>query len=236
MNAQLQKGQPLLAVIPARGGSKGIPHKNIYPVNGKPLIAHTIEAALASTYITNIVVSTDDDKIAELAGGYKKVIIIKRPAHLAEDHTPTLPVLLHALEQVKGRVDPVVVVTLQPTSPLRTASHIDDAIQLLTPSYDSCVSVCPAEHSPYKMFKIEEGALTRLIPDAKFGVPRQMLPEVYRENGAIYVTWTSVLLNKHSIWGEKTIPYIMDEFSSVDIDSINDICLAEICLKERLQP
>lgn len=223
----------VLAVIPARGGSKGIPLKNIYPINGKPLLSFSIEAAFNSKIVDYIVVSTDDDKIARIASDYTGVKVIHRPNHLSQDLTPTLPVLLHVLEQFPDEKKPEIIITLQPTSPLRTSGHIDDAIKLLTPEYDSCVSVCMVEHSPYKMFSVQEGMLVKLFPDANYGVPRQLLPPVYRENGAIYVTWTGTIIQKNSIWGDRTIPYIMDQDVSIDIDTISDIKLAEIFLNER---
>lgn len=222
-----------MAVIPARGGSKGIPLKNIYPVDGKPLLVFALESALSSKLIDHVMVSTDSEEIARVASTYDGVEVLHRPPHLSQDFTPTLPVLLHALEQFPSDETPKVVVTLQPTSPLRTVLHIDEAIRLLTDDVDSCVSVCEVEHSPYKMFLLRDGLLTKLFDDAAYGVPRQLLPKVYRENGAVYVTWTTTLLQKNSIWGDKTTPYIMEQEDSIDIDTISDIRLAETILKNR---
>lgn len=227
------KNSSILAVIPARGGSKGIPLKNIYPINGKPLISFSIEAALSSKFIEYIAVSTDNDEIATVASGYKNIKVIRRPDHLAQDSTPTLPVLLHVLEQIPDEKKPEIIITLQPTSPLRTSEHIDSAIKLLTKDFDSCVSVCAVEHSPYKMFTLQQGLLVKLLPDTNFGVPRQLLPTVYRENGAVYVTWAETLIQKKSIWGDKIIPYVMKQKDSIDIDTIYDIKLAELLLKEK---
>ena len=223
----------VLAVIPARGGSKGIPLKNIYPINGKPLLSFSIEVALNSKLIDYVVVSTEDDQIAKVASGYERIKVIRRPHHLAQDLTPTLPVLLHVLEQLPNQKKPEIIVTLQPTSPLRTSKHIDDAIRLLTSDFDSCVSVCQVDHSPYKMFKIEQGVLIKLFAAVDYGVPRQLLPPVYRENGAVYVTWTKTLIQKNSIWGDKTVPYVMELEDSIDIDTISDVKFTEILLKEK---
>jgi CMP-N,N'-diacetyllegionaminic acid synthase len=223
----------VLAIIPARGGSKGIPLKNIYPINGKPLILFSIEAALNSQIIDHVVVSTDNDQIASIASGYKSIKVIHRPDHLAQDSTPTLPVLLHVLDQFIEEKKPEIIITLQPTSPLRTSEHIDDAIRLLTTDFDSCISVCESEHSPYKMFTLQQGLLMKLFDDVEFGVPRQLLPKVYRESGAVYVTWVETLIQKKSIWGEKIIPYVMEQEDSIDIDTISDIKIAEIILKKK---
>ena len=229
----ISKGLSVLAIIPARGGSQGIPLTNIYPINGKPLISFSIEAALKSKIIDNIVVSTDNDEIATIASDYKNIKVVRRPDHLAQDLTPTLPVLLNVLDQFPDEKKPRIIVTLQPTSPLRTSENIDCAIKLLTNSFDSCVGVCATEHSPYKMFTIQKGLLTKLISDANFGVPRQLLPPIYRENGAVYVTWTETLTRKNSIWGDKIIPYVMEQEDSIDLDTFSDVKLLEILLNQR---
>src|SRR4029450_5189018 len=138
-----------LAIIPARGGSKGLARKNVRPVGGTPLVVRAIEQARASRSVDEGVVSTDDPEIAALserAGAG----VVHRPAELAEDGTPTVPVLLHVLETRDGRGLPDCVVTLQPTSPLRLPRHIDEAIALLTPDIDAVVSVSPVGHSPFK--------------------------------------------------------------------------------------
>lgn len=233
MIQNVSKSHSVLAVIPARGGSKGIPLKNIYPINGKPLISFSIEAALNSKIIDHVVLSTDIDEIANIASGYKNIKVIRRPDHLAQDSTPTLPVLLHVLDQFPDEKKPEIIITLQPTSPLRTSEHINNAIKLLTKDFDSCVSVCAVEHSPYKMFTLQQGLLVKLLADVDFGIPRQLLPTVYRENGAIYVTWTDTLIRRNSIWGDKIVPYVMEQEDSIDIDTISDVRLAEIILNER---
>jgi CMP-N,N'-diacetyllegionaminic acid synthase len=222
----------VLAVIPARGGSKGIPRKNLHDLAGKPLIAYAIECAQATAQIDDVVVSTDDVEIAEVSAALG-ARVHRRPRALAQDDTPTLPVLLNVLEQLDEHEQPRRVVTVQPTSPLRHSRDLAAAIGLLTPSYDSVIGVCEPEHTPYKMFRISEDTLVPLFADVPRGAPRQQLPPVYRENGAVYVTWTDVLRDQCSIWGARARPYRMSVESSVDIDTLHDLALAEYFLKQR---
>jgi CMP-N,N'-diacetyllegionaminic acid synthase len=221
-----------LAIIPARGGSKGVARKNLRDLAGKPLLLHSIEHAQATSEIDDIIVSTDDPEIASVAAA-AGVQVVQRPAELARDETPTLPVLLHVLQQLAPGRAPSRVLTLQPTSPLRFSKDLSAAIALLTPPYDSVVGVCVAEHSPYKMFNIRDDELLPLIPDVRPGTPRQKLPLAYRENGALYVTWSDVLIDQASIWGTRTKPYLMEPESSVDIDNLLDFVIAEAILKSR---
>jgi len=221
-----------IAIIPARGGSKGLQRKNILQLAGKPLIAHTIGEALLSKYLSGVIVSSEDEEILSVARDCGAETSL-RPFEIAQDKTPTLPVLINVLEQHFMNDLPDKVVTLQPTSPLRTADQIDHAIEMLDQNYDSCISICEVEHSPYKMFHLKNNILTPVIDGSKQGIPRQLLPVAYRENGAIYVTWTSVLLEQKSIWGRKSRPFIMDAESSVDIDTDLDIRLAEIIIRKR---
>ena len=223
---------PTFAIIPARGGSKGVFRKNLRELAGRPLLVHSIEHAQATSQIDTVIVSTDDPEIASvaLAAGAE---VVHRPTALARDETPTLPVLLHVLEQFEGERTPSRVVTLQPTSPLRRPEDLSAAIELLTDSFDAVVGVCAAEHSPYKMFDIRNQALTPLIPGTPPGIPRQQLPPAYRENGAVYVTWRDVLIDARSIWGARTRPYEMDAESSIDIDCTLDFAIAEMLLKTR---
>ncbi|PKO04185.1 MAG: acylneuraminate cytidylyltransferase [Chloroflexi bacterium HGW-Chloroflexi-3] len=219
----------VIAIVPARKNSKGILNKNIADLNGKPLICYTLHEAIKSKYIDSVIVSTDGDDIARISVSIPGIIIHKRPEELAQDQTPTLPVLKNVLDHFNYVPD--IVVTLQPTSPLRNVQQIDEAIELLTLDFDSCISVCETEHTPYKMFKIENEQLKDLFSEISKGLPRQLLPKTYRENGAIYVTWTNCILEKRSIWGEKTKAYLMDSESSIDIDYHNDLIYAEFLLK-----
>jgi CMP-N-acetylneuraminic acid synthetase len=222
----------VLAVIPARGGSKGVWRKNVRELAGKPLIAYSIECAQATAQIDDVVVSTDDDEIADVSRSFG-ARVVRRPRALAQDDTPTVPVLLHVLDEMGEREQPSRVVTVQPTSPLRGARVLRDAIALLTPAFDSVIGVCEPEHTPYKMFHITDDALIPIFPDVPRGVPRQKLPTVYRENGAVYVTWRDVLRDQGSIWGARARPYLMNVEASVDIDTLDDFALAEHFLKQR---
>ena len=226
----------ILGVITARGGSKSVPRKNIRPLAGKPLIAWTIETALQSCSLDRVIVSTDDGEIAEISREWKAEVPFLRPAELAQDDTPTLPVLQHvvsSLESSEGYV-PEVIVTLQPTSPLRTTEHIDEAVSLLQKTgADSVVSVCLTEHSPYWMKRLEGGRAYPFLNGQFDNTRRQDLPPAYRVNGAIYATRYHVLMKENQILGKDTRAIVMDAESSIDIDTWLDFKIAETLLKER---
>lgn len=208
-----------LAVIPARGGSKGIKHKNRKLLNGKPLIQYTIDAVQQSV-INDLVVSTDDINIANIAEKLG-VNVVMRPKELAQDDTPTLPVLQHALNKSGAKYDAVI--TLQPTSPLRTVNHINEAIQLFESNKgaDSLVSVVKVPHNmvPESIMAIENGELVNYIESTP--LRRQDKPIYYARNGAaIYITTVKQLA--HSVFGGKIIPYEMSKNDSFDIDDSED--------------
>ena len=218
-----------LAIIPARGGSKGVPNKNIKLLKGNPLITYTIESALNSK-IEKVIVSTDSENIAGVAIKYG-VEVVRRPKKLSADNSPTLPVLQHVLKKVKKKYD--CVVTLQPTSPFRTNSHINDALELFKKSNtDSLVSVCavPHNYNPYSVMSLdEEGLLQPFLNYDESKNSRQFKPTFYARNGAaIYITKTEIISKYNSIYGKNIKPYFMDEKSSFDIDSIWDWNLAEL--------
>ncbi len=227
-----------LGVIPARGGSKGIPKKNIRPLAGLPLIIHTLKAAKASRRLTDCIVSSDDPKIIRLCKKYGGQAPFARPKSLATDRASSLSVLRHAvqfMEKKHGKPYRFVVL-LQPTSPLRTAKDIDGCVRLLSSSKaDSVISVCRVEDPhPGKMMQIENGLLQPLLPKWwREGVRRQDLPPVFFLNGAVYVVRRDVLMRKNSLWGKKTMPYLMPAVRSVNIDSLQDIVLAETLLKRK---
>jgi N-acylneuraminate cytidylyltransferase len=233
----------ILAIIPARGGSKGVPRKNIKLLAGEPLIAHTIREARNSGYITRIVVSTDDEEIAQIARDLGAEVPFMRPQELALDHVTDLPVFEHCLRWLAEHqaYSPDIVVHLRPTAPLRTASHIDRAIELFlaSPGTDCVRSVSPANEQPLKMWGIEEGYLTPYIPADVYGIkepynmPRQKLPPAYIQNGAVDVIKPEVILNKNSMTGDVIKALVMDSEESVSIDSILDWELAEILLARR---
>ena len=222
-----------IAIIPARGGSKGIPKKNIIELCGKPLIAYTIQAAQEAMLIDKVYVTTDDNDIANVSMKYCKNIIM-RPDELAKDESPTLPTITHALINIPNNKDISKIVILQATSPLRVSSQIDEAILAYTEEYSSVVSVCEAEHTPFKMYTIKDGRLDDFVDKKWRGKPRQETPNVYRETGAIYVTTTNTL-NSGSIIGDNPKPYIMPHEYSIDIDNLHDLKMAQLFLTERVE-
>lgn len=226
----------LLAVIPARGGSKGIPRKNLHPLAGKPLIAWTIEAALAAKSLDRVVVSTDDVQIAAISRQLGAEAIV-RPAELAQDKTPTLPVLQHVVATLgETGYRPDAVMTLQPTSPLRTASHIDEAAALFAADAgaDSLVSIVEVPHIFHPLSVMRRNAEGYLVPflDGDMPLRRQDKLDVVARNGAaIYITRT-VRLSDY-VFGGRLIGYVMPAALSVDIDGPQDMVEAERQLQNR---
>jgi N-acylneuraminate cytidylyltransferase len=218
----------VLALIPARGGSKGLPGKNIRLLQSKPLIAWSIEAAQASSFISRVVVSSDDAEILAVARAQGADVPFVRPAHLAGDASSGMDVVLHALEQLPG-FDWVVL--LQPTSPLRLAADIDDAIEhCLNMGAPACVSVSEAATNPWWMFHVAaDGRMGAFLPGAERPTRRQDLPELYALNGAIYVARVEWLRQTHTFLAQETVAYVMPPERSVDIDTLFDFQLAE-CL------
>lgn len=228
----------ILAIIPARGGSQGVPQKNIKILAGRPLIAYTINAALESRHHPRVVVSTDDESIAEIAREIGAEIPFIRPSYLAQHNTPMLPVLQHAIECLKkGGYIPDIIAVLQPTSPLRTSEHIDQAISILLDTRaDSVVSLCEAEHSPYWMKKVDEsGRVVPLLDAEKEYHRRQDLPKVYRLNGAIFITRPDIIMKRNRLLGDDTRAYIMKVEDSIDIDTELDFKIAELIMKEKFR-
>jgi CMP-N-acetylneuraminic acid synthetase len=231
----------VLAVIPARGGSKGVPRKNIRDLCGKAVIAWTIETALAAgDHLHRVIVSTDDTEIAEAARAAGAEAPFMRPAEMATDEAPTLPLLQHAVgfvEEEEGKpVDWVMV--LQPTAPFRNVDDIAESLKLAREGgCDSVASVTRVltEH-PILMKKIENNRLLPYCIEEKEGTRRQDYdPPAYMRNGAIYLTRRHVLMEDNSIWGELIRPYVMPEERSYDIDSERDFKLAELVMRERLE-
>ncbi|MBO8161753.1 MAG: acylneuraminate cytidylyltransferase family protein [Thermosipho sp. (in: Bacteria)] len=225
----------VLAFIPARGGSKGVPKKNIRLLAGKPLIAYSIEQAKESKYISRIIVSTESEEIAEIAREWNAEVI-KRPEELARDETPTIDTIIHALDYLKKEENytPDIVVLLQPTSPLRTSEDIDSAIELFLNIQDclSLVSVTEFDHPPFWAIKIEDNLLKPLFGKEYFRMRRQELPKAYRPNGAIFISTPKVLRKYKTFYTPKTIAYIMPPERSVDIDTEFDFLLAEFLINK----
>lgn len=221
----------VLALIPARGGSKGLPGKNIRHLCGKPLIAWSIEAAQAARHVTRIVVTSDDAEILAIAREYGADVPFVRPSKLARDDTPGIDVVLHALDSLP---DYDWVVLLQPTSPLRTAEDIDQAITIcLEEGAPACVSVCAAPANPWWMFNVRaDGRLVSLLPPEQRPSRRQDLPEIYALNGAVYVNRVDWLRQTHTSLTEETLAYVMPPERSIDIDTLMDFRIAECLLQE----
>ena len=228
----------ILGLIPARGGSKAIPRKNLAPLAGRPLLAYTCDAALASQRLTRIVLSTDDSAIAEIGRQCGVEVPFVRPADLAQDDTPMLSVLQHALKalQETEAYQPEAIVLLQPTSPLRRAEHIDAAVDiLLSTGADSVVSVIEVPHqfNPVSLMRLEEGKLVFFLEGPPI-LRRQDKPPVYARNGpAVLVVRREVLLQKNSLYGDDCRPLVMDERSSVDVDDSLDLEFVEFLLTRR---
>ena len=224
-----------VAIIPARGGSKGIRRKNIALLAGRPLIWHTIQAALGSRYLDRVVVSTEDERIARVSVECGAVVV-SRPSELAGDETPTLPVLQHAIAHLEnvGRLSIGMVVVLQPTSPLRIAEDVDRAVEKMKETgCDSVVSVCELEH-PLEWVLTIDGDRVRHLVEAVEGVTRrQDARRLYRPNGAVYITRRDVIMKEDRVLGVDTRAYVMPPERSVDIDTELDLKLAEVILAGR---
>jgi len=229
----------VLALIPARGGSKSIPRKNILEFAGYPLIAYSIASALAAETVTRVVVSTDDDEISRISRRYGAETPFTRPEEHSRDETPDLPVFIHALEWLRDNEDyqPEIIVQLRPTSPLRRIQHIDEAVYRLLerPVADSVRTVCIPFQNPFKMWRIgSNGYLTPLVdtpyPEA-YNMPRQALPQVYWQTGYVDAAWADTILTKNSMTGNHILPLVIDPSEWIDIDSTDDWRRAERMLE-----
>lgn len=227
-----------LGVIPARGGSKGIPGKNLAPLAGLPLLQYTIRASQGSRHLTRTILSSDDPEILSVGRALGVEVPFVRPKELATDTASSVTVVLHALKFVEeteaGRYD--FVCLLQPTCPLRTASDIDNAIEMLAQSdADAVVSLSRVEEPhPMKMMLVSDQVIHPLFPDKWHEhLRRQELPPVFSLNGGIYCVRRETLLDHNSLWGKKTLAYTMPADRSINIDSIHDLKTAEAIISER---
>ncbi|MBL7196733.1 MAG: acylneuraminate cytidylyltransferase family protein [Candidatus Omnitrophica bacterium] len=231
------KKDKIIAIIPARGGSKGIPEKNIKDLLGKPLIAYTIEAALKCEDLDRIIVSTDDEKIAKIARKYGAEVPFMRPKELAEDDIPAIPyVIRHAVKELKRsenfNVD--IIAMLQPTSPLRGTKYINSAIEkLIDTKCDWAVTVSKASPHPFRMKRMKEDKLVPLFEAEDIWVQRQDFPPIYHLNGAVYVTWRNVIMEKEVFQDKDWRGIIMEEEDAIDIDTLTDFLVAESILKRK---
>lgn len=231
------KEMTVLAVIPARGGSKGIPGKNIRDLLGKPLIAYTIEAALRSQHLNRVIVSTDDETIAEIARKYGAEVPFIRPGRLAGDNVPMIPhVPRHAVEELErsGGFKVDVVVMLQPTVPLRGTRYIDLAIEkLIQTKCDWVATVSRVNLHPFRMRRMEGDRLLPLFPDENIWAQRQDFPPLYHVNGAVYATWKRVIVMEEVFRDRDWRGVIMDEEDAMDIDTLTDFLVAESIMRKR---
>ena len=233
--------QEILALIPARGGSKGVPRKNILSMLGRPLIAWSIHHAQMSQHITRIIVSTDDEEIAQVATEWGAEVPFIRPSELAQDFSTDIEVFQHALQWLKDNenYNPDLVVHLRPTGPARRITKVDEAIEtiLAHPSADSLRSVSLATQTPFKMWFLDDEFMhpVATLEDVKdsHSMPRQMLPKAYWQNGYIDITRPSTVLEKNSMVGDNPLPYVIDEIVH-DVDYPDNIPDVEMALKNIL--
>ncbi len=227
------EGKRILAIVPARGGSKGLPGKNIRPLQGRPLIAWSIEAGLQSRYVDELIVSTDCHAIAEAARTAGAGVPFIRPADLATDSARSIDATIHAVEQLEemGATFDLIML-LQPTSPLRSSQDIDEAVELFfSRQAQSVVSVCENDHHPWWSNTLpSDGNMADFLRPEALNANRQTLPPYYRLNGAIYLTEIGNLKKNDSFFGPRTFAFVMPRDRSVDIDGILDFHLAEAIL------
>jgi len=240
-NKPLREKTEVLAVIPARGNSKSIPRKNIREFAGHPLIAFSIAAARQSDLVTRVIVSTDDPEIAAISRKYGAEVPFMRPANIAEDATLDLPVFEHALKWLEGKEKyiPDVVIQLRPTSPIRPAGMVDEAVRLLLdhPEADSVRGVVVSGQNPFKMWKIDpQGVMQPLLEvngiKEPYNAPRQDLPQTYWQTGHIDAIRPRSIIKKGSMSGEVILPILVDPVYTVDIDTLLDWQRAEATVLE----
>ena len=227
----------ILAIIPARAGSKGIPDKNIARVAGKPLIAYTIQTAANSNVFDRIIVSTDSKKIAKISESLGAEIPFLRPKTLAQDKTPGIFPILHGIRwlAVNQNYHPDYIMCLQPTSPLRSSVDIKKSILIaLQKKADSVISVSPVERHPYWMKKVDKkGRLFNFVSSNRFVSRRQLLPAAYALNGSIYLARREILVGHRTWYMKRTYAYVMPRERSLDIDTPWDLHLANLILRTR---
>jgi len=224
-----------LAIVPARGGSKRIPGKNLIPLGGRPLLDYTAHAVRTARCLAGAVISTDDAGIARHAVALGLANPAMRPVELAADNSPPGAAILHALrayEALHGPIDAVVL--LQPTSPFRTGEHVDEACALFANSgADTVTAVRPAHDHPYWTWRREGDEIRPFFGEAEMTTDRSRLPEALAENGAVYVVRRDVAI-EGAVYGARVVPYLMDETASTDIDTPSDLAWAEFLLQRGL--
>lgn len=225
----------ICTIITARGGSKGIPRKNIKNLNGKPVLAYSIEPSVASDFIKKTYVTTEDEEISEISKKFNAEVI-ERPQELAKDTSSSVDVILHALDYLEEKDSlPDFFVLLQPTSPLRTTEDIDNSINLFIDNEcDALISVCEIDHTSMLSLALENKFLVPNCDEEFLNKRRQDLPTYYSPNGAIYITTPKSLRKNRTFIPKKTIPYVMPKERSVDLDTPFDFKLAEFILKNKV--
>lgn len=224
-----------LGLVVARGGSKGLPRKNVLPVAGKPLVAHTVEAALAARSLERTILSSDDAEIIAAARDAGCAAPFVRPPELAGDRASTVDVALHALDWLESHEGyrPDVLVMLPATAPCRRAADIDGAVAALArdPRAEAVVAVTEAEYPPYWMLRVEEARLRWIFPEGARADHRQELPTAYRPNGSIYAIHVAALRTRRTFYPPETAPYVMAAEHSVNVDGPLDLRLADLLLR-----
>lgn len=227
----------VLGIIPARGGSKGVQRKNIAPLAGKPMIAWTIEAALCSPSLSRVIISTDDQEISDIAQSLGAEAPFLRPAELANDDTPGIAPVLHAVRWLATHEDyhPDYVMLLQPTSPLRTTEDIENVVRLANEQQcDAVVSVTEAAGHPFWMKQMAaDGSLTDFLTPPREYSRRQDLPTAYELNGAVYLIRCEQLLKHETLYPARTFGYVMPQSRSIDVDSSWDLYVADLILRDQ---
>lgn len=230
------KNDKILALIPARSGSKGIKNKNIKNLNGKPLIAYSIEAGLKSKYIDKVVVSTNSKDIAKVAIEYGAQVPFIRPESLASDKSKTIDSVIHCIEELRRQGEEYdYIVLLQPTQPLREVWHIDEAIELIIEKKEEAlVTVSKVKDHPILMRTIDDRGYAKNLLEECSTKRRQDFPEFYKVNGAIYINKINGGLNKDTSLNDNNLVYVMDSKYDIDIDELLDLHIAELVLTKKI--
>jgi len=225
----------VLGVIPARGGSKGVVNKNLRPVGGEPLIAHSIRAARQSSHLTRFLTTTDSEEIARVAREYDCPVLI-RPSHLGLDDSPILGAVVHALEECERHSGQPydAIVLLQPTSPIRTGEDIDNVIGILKddPEVDGVISVCPMDDvHPARMYRLDDDRWMHPLYEELETAQRQSLPLVYYRNGALYAVRRTVVVDQHMMMARRKKAYVMSREHLANIDDERDLVIADTLVR-----
>jgi len=235
----MYKGKKIIGVIPARGGSKGLPGKNIRPLFGKPLIAWTIDAAKKSKYLDRVIISTDDSKIAKVAKKFGAQVPFMRPKALASDTAKSIDVMLHALDHFKAEgIEYDYLIMLEPTSPLRETEDIDGSIKKLIDNKSGAASIVgvskvEAAHPVFDVTITGKGFIKPYAGDFSKAVRRQDISDLYFFEGTVYVSKASELYKRKGFYHDKTLPYIVPRWKSLEVDDILDMVCAEAILKNK---